>query len=827
MADVLSADQLFNWQNAGVPGGIEQYFGRTEVPLEGLVENTDISAALDAAIAGAAEHTAILLPPGTYKLESSVSFGGTGSRRNRKNITLRGAGSGTGGTKIELHGTAAFGLSGTSSGAWDYPAGVQTISAGVKGDTRLYINSPAMMDTAGLFLVIRIPNDWTVPRLNADGTDHNNYFMYMITGSGSNYVDFDPPLPCDVPIGTVLFRENGIQDGVNYYIHIEYCGLEKIRFDCSNTSGPSGQTFLATCAYCWFYDVRSDFPTNYNFSIAGTYKSTMQKCWAHNLQDIEGPSATSRNALNMGQNSNLLVWDSIFETQKAGTLFGAHNQQCVLAYNILDMIYHEGVIGSAMNMNHDPGNIGHLMIYNVTPRLQDDGYHASGDRSVAAFNFVTGVVTKEVHAITGNQLPVTLNRWSRHHSLVRNIIGRNDRGITWDYTNISIGWDSTSTTSMTIPAVGDAVQMFIEPGLLTNDSGSTGTFFAVSDDTKWFMGRLTGYDDVTGEVTCTVTRINGAGTFADWVMYGTNGYGTDADTGLIYAFGCPKIGGGGWDGAFTMAIPSKDIWWRCWDGTPMNKLGGYVAGATYNKGDVVTYNVTAPWGLMGGNAAVYWVAANAAKNGLTTWDAPGEFQTDWTPIGQGSFMEVDYDVFTTTKRKENWTAHTSGVHSSEALGVGETVGTYFDETKPANIFGSMVWPPWSFDAVPVDMSTLYTAIPAGYRYFNGVDTPGVVTSVSTPTFAPIAGAFDAPQNVVITCATIGATIHYTVDGSTPTEASPVYSAPIALGYGITTLKAIGVLEGNADSGVRSGMYTITAPTGSQPKGKRGVIGRRR
>ena len=77
-----------------------------------------------------------------------------------------------------------------------------------------------------------------------------------------------------------------------------------------------------------------------------------------------------------------------------------------------------------------------------------------------------------------------------------------------------------------------------------------------------------------------------------------------------------------------------------------------------------------------------------------------------------------------------------------------------------------------------------------------------------PTFTPAAGTYFAAQNVTIT-AEEGATIYYTIDGTDPTTASTVYSAPIAVGE-TTTVKAIAV-KAEQLSPVASAKYTINLP----------------
>lgn len=83
----------------------------------------------------------------------------------------------------------------------------------------------------------------------------------------------------------------------------------------------------------------------------------------------------------------------------------------------------------------------------------------------------------------------------------------------------------------------------------------------------------------------------------------------------------------------------------------------------------------------------------------------------------------------------------------------------------------------------------------------------VVEAVAAPVFSVKAGAVEEGTEVAITCETEGATIHYTVDGTEPTEASATYSAPIVVDKEMT-IKAIAVKEGLTNSVVVSAEYTI-------------------
>jgi hypothetical protein len=85
--------------------------------------------------------------------------------------------------------------------------------------------------------------------------------------------------------------------------------------------------------------------------------------------------------------------------------------------------------------------------------------------------------------------------------------------------------------------------------------------------------------------------------------------------------------------------------------------------------------------------------------------------------------------------------------------------------------------------------------------------PGATTAptVSTPNISPNTGPFIDMVDVTITTDTGGAEIRYTLNGSTPTAASTLYSSPINLTE-TTTVKAIGLLEGYNPSAVASKTY---------------------
>ena len=94
---------------------------------------------------------------------------------------------------------------------------------------------------------------------------------------------------------------------------------------------------------------------------------------------------------------------------------------------------------------------------------------------------------------------------------------------------------------------------------------------------------------------------------------------------------------------------------------------------------------------------------------------------------------------------------------------------------------------------------------------SGYDSSGGPTeTVATPAFDPASCSFFPSTNVALSCATEGATIRFTLDGSVPTASSTPYTAPIAL-TATTTVKARAYAEGMNPSAVATATYTYVDP----------------
>jgi len=87
------------------------------------------------------------------------------------------------------------------------------------------------------------------------------------------------------------------------------------------------------------------------------------------------------------------------------------------------------------------------------------------------------------------------------------------------------------------------------------------------------------------------------------------------------------------------------------------------------------------------------------------------------------------------------------------------------------------------------------------------DITGQTTTVSNPAYSIPSGTYPNSQSISISTSTAGATIRYTIDGTTPTTTSSIYSTPVVISS-TTTLKARAWKTGLTPSGIATAAYII-------------------
>lgn len=181
------------------------------------------------------------------------------------------------------------------------------------------------------------------------------------------------------------------------------------------------------------------------------------------------------------------------------------------------------------------------------------------------------------------------------------------------------------------------------------------------------------------------------------------------------------------------------------------------------------------------------------------------FKTDWTPseraggqyiiTGKVAKPNLDPPPGTYTSPR----SVTITCETPEAKIYYTTDG--FEPTPQSQLYGG-----------PVQINTSTTFLVKAFKEgWDPSDTEGgdytITGNVAKPAFDPGPGNYPSAQNVTITCATEGATIYYTLDGSIPTEENDQYVAPILIEETVT-LSAKAFKQDWESSDVNQGEYII-------------------
>lgn len=401
-----------------------------------------------------------------------------------------------------------------------------------------------------------------------------------------------------------------------------------------------------------------------------------------------------------------------------------------------------------VNLNHDAYNVHNLLQYNLLPGSQNDGFYA-GSHGITHFR-------NWMYGDTAGAGWIILNRGAYYTNQVGNVQGSLTTQGAISYGNPYIGNGSNSGNTSNVLAYVDGGRT--DPSLLPLHLDEQGE------------PRITGTVASHTSDSMTIT-INGGHTMADF-----------KDPHNIDSSGDYRImairWGPGREGfhiiKLAWEIPESN-------GTTLvlHLVGTYIAISVEP-----VYHVT--------------VAADFPADGTTVRIHPfsgGRAELD---------LACEYSAFD----KHSYIANGLG---SGAMRNSMTVGT----TLPDSLAGPPVhWPP-SLTQYPIHPDNgipgSFGIIPAGYFYLNG-EWPAD-SNVATPVFSPVAAQYDVtPQNITITDATGGTTLYYTTNGVDPTNASAVYSGPVAISAaGSTTLKAV-AYDGSEYSAIRTGVYTLKVAT---------------
>jgi serine/threonine-protein kinase len=144
--------------------------------------------------------------------------------------------------------------------------------------------------------------------------------------------------------------------------------------------------------------------------------------------------------------------------------------------------------------------------------------------------------------------------------------------------------------------------------------------------------------------------------------------------------------------------------------------------------------------------------------------------------------------------------------------------TFMPEPGPAPLVPEYSPTPSSRSRRTIWFAAAAALIVAALGIWLAVRSSNAKSATAQPVFTPAAGAYTEAQPVVISDTTPNAVIHYTVDGSTPIEASPTYFLPITSLPSGAVLSAMATAEGHTPSADITGVYHWGSTTQSAANG---------
>jgi hypothetical protein len=246
-----------------------------------------------------------------------------------------------------------------------------------------------------------------------------------------------------------------------------------------------------------------------------------------------------------------------------------------------------------------------------------------------------------------------------------------------------------------------------------------------------------------------------------------------------------------------------------------------VAAGTYTTIQAVTISDTTP------GASIYYTL-----NGTTPTTA-STLYTGPVNVGVSETINAIATLAGTGTSTVGSVSYTINLPTAPAPTISPAAGTYTtiqsvtlaDSVSGASIYytlnGTTPTNTSSFYSGPISVgvSETVTAIAAATGYNNsGVSASAYIINLPpapTPTFSPVAGTYTTIQNIAIADAASGASIYYTLNGTTPTTASTPYTGPITVGAS-ESIQAIATAAGYITSLVGSAAYTINLPPAPTP-----------
>ena len=404
LSQVVPSESLVNWTlgtTVGVQGGIPD---RQTIYTTLAAGST--AAQINTAIANCPSNQVVKLGAGTFNLSAPLTIYNNG-------VTVRGSGSGAGGTLLKPSGNAF------TIGAISYPDGgtISITSGYAKGATNLTLTSAATVSVGEVVKIDQVMD--TSFMWSSDGTGVRTVTQHaIITAKNSNVITIWPPLfygltPANTPqvhkFTGDFTRMSGIEDlkidlsgGADYFVMMFNdinCWMKNVQ----ETNGNGYYNYWDYTLFCEFVKNNLNGPTSFGpnhggllLGQVGIYNNAALGCTA------------------------AAVYDNIFIKVGPGIEVNTGSAGCIISYNFC----YDGDYGTmqlpGIDLNHSAENMFNLYEGNLVNMFSSDGYFGGECYDTVFRNWSTGWTPTHP---TDQSIGIALLERSMYDNVVGNVFG--------------------------------------------------------------------------------------------------------------------------------------------------------------------------------------------------------------------------------------------------------------------------------------------------------------------------------------------------------------------------------------------------------------------
>ena len=273
--------------------------------------------------------------------------------------------------------------------------------------------------------------------VNTYSWPQNRKQLSRIIARTASTVTIYPPLAFDLPAR--LNPKLNVQRW-----QTESIGVEDLKIDATHSSFQGGQLSFNHVYGGWASKVEVRFAANYNCMVDGSLQCEVRHCF---LADRIGEGSRGTALYLHASTSFCLIEDNILLREMPCLFLAGAATGNVIAYNYIGESLVFGQRGKGIINNHGPHDSYNLYEGNICQNFQSDGYFGSASDETLFRNWFHGQAPGFEPSWT-----ISLNRFTRRHSLVGNIIGTDgtDNGdVSYGNPNMGNGvWTGTAQPSL-------------------------------------------------------------------------------------------------------------------------------------------------------------------------------------------------------------------------------------------------------------------------------------------------------------------------------------------------------------------------------------------